>query len=156
MCTVLGRDYDGQTCSIARSLEVVGERWTVLVIRSILLGHTRFDDLLGQLGITRSVLTARLRRLEEEGVIERRAYQTRPERFDYLLTEKGLELWSVVDGLRQWGDRHYSAPAGPPWIIEHVGCGGSPDDHQLCDRCGARLDATTVVARPGPGAPVAA
>jgi DNA-binding HxlR family transcriptional regulator len=154
MEVVLGRDYDGQTCSISRSLEVIGERWTVLVIRSILLGHTRFDDILRDLGVTRSVLTARLRLLEEEGVIERRAYQTRPERFDHLLTEKGLELWPILDGLRRWGDRHYPEAAGPPWVIEHVDCGGEPDDHQLCDRCGARLDSTVVTARPGPGAPV--
>jgi DNA-binding HxlR family transcriptional regulator len=151
---VLGRDYDTQTCSIARSLEVVGERWTVLVLRSILLGHTRFDDIQADLGITRSVLTARLRRLEEEGVIERRAYQTRPERFDHLLTEKGLELWPVIDGLRRWGDRHYPEPAGPPWIIEHVGCGGEPDDHGLCDRCGTPLNPHLVRAHPGPGARV--
>lgn len=149
---MLGRDYDSQVCSISRSLEVIGERWTVLVIRSILFGHTRFDDLQADLDVTRSVLAARLRRLEEEGVVERVAYQTRPERFDYLLTAKGLELWPVLDGLRAWGDKHYPEPGGPPWLIEHRDCGGQPDVHQLCDRCGAPLAADDVTARPGPGA----
>jgi DNA-binding HxlR family transcriptional regulator len=150
---VLGRDYDTQACSIARSLEVVGERWSLLVVRSIMLGHHRFDDILRDLGVTRSVLTARLRRLEEEGVIERRPYQSRPTRYDYLLTEKGLELWPALNALRRWGDRHY-APDGPPALIEHRGCGGEPDDHGLCDRCGDRLDARLIEARviaPHPG-----
>ncbi len=149
---MLGRAYDSQVCSVSRSLEVVGERWTVLIIRSIMLGHTRFDAIQQDLGITRSVLSARLRRLEEEGVIERRAYQERPERFDHLVTEKGLELWPILDGLRRWGDRYYPEPAGVPLLIEHIGCGGQPDDHQLCDRCGAPLDAGLIGARPGPGA----
>lgn len=152
---MLGRDYDDQNCSIARSLEIVGERWTLLVLRSILLGHTRFDDIQRDLGVTRSVLTARLRRLEEEGVIERRAYQARPERFDHLLTEKGLELWPILDDLRRWGDRHYPAPGGPPLIVEHRDCGGGVDGHLMCDRCGAPLGPGDVTARPGPGARVA-
>lgn len=153
---VLGRDYETQTCSIARALEVVGERWSLLVLRSILLGHRRFDDIQRDLDITRSVLTARLRRLEHEGVIERRAYQTRPERFEYLLTEKGLELWPVLNHLRRWGDAHYATSDGPPVVIEHLGCGGEPDEHLLCDRCREPLGPGNTGVRPGPGARAAA
>lgn len=110
---MLARDYETQVCSIARALEVIGERWSLLIVRSILQGHRRFDALQGELGITRSVLTDRLRRLEAEGVLERRPYQTRPERFDYVLTEKGLALWPALNHLMQWGDRYYPEADGP-------------------------------------------
>src|SRR5271157_4700515 len=89
LSAVLKRDYETQVCSVARSLEVVGERWSLLILRSVLLGVNRFDDLLGDLGITRSVLTARLGRLVDEGVLERVPYQDRPPRFEYRATEKG-------------------------------------------------------------------
>ncbi|MFB6564458.1 MULTISPECIES: winged helix-turn-helix transcriptional regulator [unclassified Streptomyces] len=146
---MLARDYETQVCSIARALEVIGERWSLLIVRSVLQGHRRFDALQGELGITRSVLTDRLRRLEAEGVLERHPYQTRPERFDYVLTEKGLALWPALNHLMQWGDRYYPEADGPPVTIEHTGCGGGPDTHQLCDRCGARLDPTNITSRPG-------
>ncbi|MFD9409267.1 winged helix-turn-helix transcriptional regulator [Streptomyces sp. NPDC059989] len=146
---MLARDYETQVCSIARALEVIGERWSLLIVRSVMQGHRRFDALQADLGITRSVLTDRLRRLEGEGVLERRPYQTRPERFDYLLTEKGLALWPALNHLMQWGDRYYPEPDGPPVIVEHVGCGGGPDGHQLCDRCGAPLGPGVITTRSG-------
>ncbi|MFJ6484856.1 MULTISPECIES: winged helix-turn-helix transcriptional regulator [unclassified Streptomyces] len=146
---MLARDYETQVCSIARALEVIGERWSLLIVRSVMQGHRRFDALQGELGITRSVLTDRLRRLEAEGVLERRPYQTRPERFDYVLTAKGLALWPALNHLMQWGDRYYPEVDGPPVVIEHTGCGGGPDTHQLCDRCGARLGPTNITSRPG-------
>ncbi|HEY3613116.1 MAG TPA: helix-turn-helix domain-containing protein, partial [Gaiellales bacterium] len=127
-----------------------------LVLRSILLGHHRFDDIRRDLDVTRSVLSARLRRLEDAGVIERRAYQARPERFEYLLTGKGLELWPVLNHLRRWGDAHYAPPGGPPVVIEHAGCGGEPDGHLLCDRCREPLGPGNTSARPGAGATAAA
>lgn len=148
---VLHREYDTQVCSVARSLEVVGERWTLLLIRSVLLGARRFDDLQAHTGVTRSVLTNRLTRLVDEGVLERRPYQDRPPRFDYVLTEKGLGLWSVIEQLRQWGDQHYPEPAGPPVLIVHRDCGGHPDGHLLCDRCGTPLTVRDVRAEVGPG-----
>lgn len=155
---MLRREYDTQTCSIARSLEVVGERWSLLLVRSVMLGAHRFDDLLVALGATRSVLTARLRLLEAEGVLERRPYSERPPRYEYHLTAKGLELWPVIAHLQQWGDAHYCEPAGPPVVLEHRDCGGHPDAHLRCDRCGADLDGGEVVAHRGPGfrAPTAA
>ena len=89
---MLKRDYEGQNCSIARALEVVGDRWTLLVIRDIGLGHHRFDELLGSLGVASNVLTDRLNRLVAEGVLDRVRYSERPERFEYRLTKKGREL----------------------------------------------------------------
>jgi len=148
---MLKRDYDTQICSIARSLEVVGERWSLLIVRSVLLGVNRFDDLVDDLGIARSVLTARLQRLVDEGVLKRVPYQQRPARYEYRATAKGRELWPVVAHLMRWGDAHYPEPAGVPRIIEHAGCGGQPDDHLLCDRCGEPLTYFDVTARPGPG-----
>jgi DNA-binding HxlR family transcriptional regulator len=147
---MLKRGYDTQVCSIARSLEVVGERWSLLILRSVFMDVHRFDDLLGELGITRSVLTARLTLLVEEGVLERVAYHDRPVRYEYRATAKGRGLWPVLAHLVQWGDAHYAEPAGAPYVLEHIGCGGRPDDHLICDRCGKRLDAMMVVMRPGP------
>ncbi|MFF3453872.1 winged helix-turn-helix transcriptional regulator [Streptomyces sp. NPDC002730] len=136
---MLVRDYDSQVCSIARSLEVVGERWSLLILRSVMAGRRRFDELRDELDIARGVLTARLRRLEEHGVLERRLYQERPDRYEYVPTDKGLDLWPVLNHLLQWGDRYYPDQGGPPVTVTHDGCGGQPDRHQMCDRCGAAL-----------------
>jgi DNA-binding HxlR family transcriptional regulator len=148
---MLGRTYEGQNCSVAKSLELVGERWTMLVVREVFLGNRRFDEIASRLGIARNVLTARLGRLVDEGVLERSRYQERPERFEYRLTEKGIDLWPVIVSLIQFGDRYY-APEGPPMVLRHKVCGGQVDAHRECDRCGARLTARDVVAQPGPGA----
>ena len=146
---MLGRTYDGQNCSVAKSLELVGERWTMLVVREVFLGHRRFDEIAARLGVARNVLTARLARLVDEGVLERVRYQERPERFEYRLTEKGIDLWPVIVSLVQFGDRYY-APDGPPLVMTHKGCGGAVDAHRLCARCGERLTARDVIAQPGP------
>lgn len=152
MEVMLGRDYENQSCSIAGALEVVGERWSLLIVRDVLLGLRRFDELQSHLGIARNVLDSRLRRLVEEGVLERHPYQERPPRYEYLLTDKGLDLWPTLVALMQWGDR-YAAPAGGPAVLlEHRGCGGAIDAHRVCERCGAYVSAREVTARPGPGA----
>jgi DNA-binding HxlR family transcriptional regulator len=148
---MLKADYAGQNCSIARSLELVGERWTLLIVREAFLGTQRFDHFQRRLGIARNVLQTRLERLTEAGILRRERYQERPERFDYKLTEKGLDLWPVIVALLQWGDR-YEAPLGPPVVLEHRDCGGELDDRRRCRRCGAELTATEVRARRGPGA----
>ena len=148
---MLPRTYEGQNCSIARTLELVGERWTMLVIREAFLGRRRFDELAERLGIARNVLTDRLERLVDEGVLEKVRYQERPERFEYRLTEKGVDLWPVLVALLQYGDRHY-APDGPPMVLTHRDCGGALDDRRTCARCGAALRAPDVQAAPGPGA----
>jgi DNA-binding HxlR family transcriptional regulator len=147
---VLKREYETQTCSIARSLEVVGERWSLLILRSVLLGARRFDELLDVLGIPRSVLTERLRRLVDEGVLERRPYQEHPPRHEYRATAKGRDLWPVLAHLMRWGDAHYPDARGVPMVVEHRDCGGRPDAHLLCDRCGEPLHWGSVVVRPGP------
>jgi DNA-binding HxlR family transcriptional regulator len=152
---VLPRTYDGQNCSIARTLELVGERWTMLVLREAFLGRRRFDEYAERLGIARNVLSTRLAHLVEEGVLAKVRYQDRPERFEYRLTEKGLDLWPVLISLLQFGDRHY-APAGPPMVITHRGCGGEMTDRRVCTRCGAELTVADVAAQPGPGAVSAA
>lgn len=149
---VLGNTYDGQACSVARSLELIGERWTVLIIRDAFLGIRRFDDFQRSLGIARNVLQGRLERLVDGGILERVRYQERPERFEYRLTEKGTDLWPVVVALLEWGDR-YAAPEGPPVILEHRGCGGHVNDRRICDECGALLERRDVRARRGPGIP---
>lgn len=149
---MLGNDYKTQTCSIAGALEVVGERWSLLIVRNLFLGLRRFDQIQANLGIARNVLQARLERLIEQGVVERRLYQERPPRYEYRLTEKGIDLWPVVTSLMQWGDRHTPPPGGPAVVIEHRGCGGRVDEHRICQKCGKPLDARDAVARPGPGA----
>jgi DNA-binding HxlR family transcriptional regulator len=105
---MLKRDYEGQNCSIARALEIVGERWTLLIVRDAFLGIRRFQEFQDSLGIARNVLTDRLNRLVDEGILERRRYSERPERFEYHLTPKGRDLHIALAGLRQWGDKHVS------------------------------------------------
>jgi DNA-binding HxlR family transcriptional regulator len=105
---VLKRTYEGQNCSIARALELVGDRWTLLIVRDALLGLHRFDEFQQSLGVARNVLSDRLSRLVSDGLLERSAYSDRPPRFEYRLTEKGRELGVPLLALMQWGDRHIS------------------------------------------------
>ena len=149
---MLHNTYDGQTCSVARALELVGERWTLLILRDAFLGVRRFDDFQRSLGIARNVLNTRLQRLVEAGLLERRRYQERPERFEYRLTEMGIGLWPSIVALMQWGDQYLAGEAGPPLRLEHKGCGGTVNDRRACDRCGADLTARDVIPGPGPGA----
>jgi DNA-binding HxlR family transcriptional regulator len=149
---VLGNDYSSQACSIAGALEVVGERWSLLIVRNVFLGLRRFDQIQQNLGIARNVLQTRLQRLTEQGVLERRQYQQRPPRYEYLLTEKGMDLWPTMVALMQWGDRHAAPAGGAAVLLEHRGCGGRVDEHRVCERCGARLTARQSRALPGPGA----
>jgi DNA-binding HxlR family transcriptional regulator len=142
---MLRRDYSGQHCSIARTLELLGERWTLLVIRDILEGRRRFDQIQSSLGVARNVLASRLARLVEEGILEKRPYGTHPRRHEYFLTEKGLDLWPVLIAMLDWGDRHL-ADGGPPTLITHKHCGGRVDGRGYCERCGKRLSARDAAA----------
>jgi DNA-binding HxlR family transcriptional regulator len=148
---MLPADYTSQNCSIARTLEVIGERWSMLIVREAFLGTRRFDEYRRRLGIARNVLGTRLERLQAAGVLERVPYHERPVRYEYRLTEKGADLWPALVALLQWGDK-YSAPEGPPVVLVHKRCGGGVDDRRRCDRCGAELQARDVRAEPGPGA----
>jgi DNA-binding HxlR family transcriptional regulator len=147
---VLRADYSDQNCSIARTLEFVGERWTIMILREAFLGVHRFEDMQRNLGIARNVLQARLERLVEAEILKRVPYQERPPRSEYRLTAKGVDLWPVLVALLKWGDRH-AAPAGPPVMLEHAGCGGQLDDRRRCDRCGRDLHAWEVSPVRGPG-----
>jgi DNA-binding HxlR family transcriptional regulator len=143
---VLHNTYDSQVCSIARALEVVGERWTLLILRDAFLGVRRFDDFQRSLGIARNVLNTRLQRLVEAGLLERRRYQERPERFEYRLTDMGVDLWPTIVSLMKWGDRYLAGDEGPPVLLRHKGCGGTIDDRRTCESCGALVDAREVEA----------
>ncbi len=148
---MLRHDYPGQICSIAKALEVVGERWTLLIVRDVMNGNRRFGELQSSLGVARNVLSTRLQRLVEEDILERRPYQESPQRYEYFLTEKGLDLWPALIALLAWGDRHSPGPGGPPMLIVHKECGGEINDRGVCERCGEVLHARDARALPGPG-----
>ncbi|HZQ63775.1 MAG TPA: helix-turn-helix domain-containing protein [Gaiellaceae bacterium] len=150
---MLKRDYDGQNCSIARTLEVVGERWTLLIVRDVFLGLRRFDQLQENLGIARNVLTDRLNRLVEEGIVERVPYSERPTRYEYRLTEKGRELRIALTALRQWGDQYLSDK--PPRLLRRRS-DGHPVIAALVPEGTNTLAADEVETVPGPGADEAA
>jgi DNA-binding HxlR family transcriptional regulator len=145
---VLKRDYEGQNCSIARALEVVGERWTLLIVRDAFLGLRRFDEFQESLGIARNVLTDRLNRLVAEGILERVPYSERPERFDYRPTPKGRELNVALAGLRQWGDKHLSEK--PPRVLRRK-ADKKPVIAALVPTGSPVLRADEVESVPGPG-----
>ena len=105
---MLNRDYEGQNSSIARALEIIGERWTLLIVRDAFFGLRRFNQFQESLGIARNVLTDRLNRLVQEGILERIRYSERPERYEYRLTPKGRDLQIVLVALRRWGAKHLS------------------------------------------------
>ncbi len=150
---MLQRNYPDQVCSIARALEVVGERWTLLILRDALLGQTRFEELQESLGIASNTLTNRLKHLTEEGLLERVRDPERPGRPKYVLTAKGRELAPALIVLMKWGDRHYPTPGGPPRLTIHAGCGGSIGPDLRCDRCGNTPGPSEVELPDGPGAP---
>jgi DNA-binding HxlR family transcriptional regulator len=149
---VLNRTYDDQVCSLARALEVVGERWTLLIVRDALLGLCRFEQFSDSLGIARTVLTARLHTLVEHGVFERVRYQEHPERYEYRLTGRGVDLATAVIALMQWGDRHL-APQGPPRLIEHERCGGPVVVGFTCPACATGVDPSELAPRLNPAHP---
>ena len=132
---MLPRTYDTQHCSIAGTLEIVGDRWTVLIMREATRGTTRFADFQQHLGLARTVLCDRLTRLTSEGLLERRRYQEHPERFEYRITDKGVDLWPVLNALMTWGDK-YVMNGQPPVVVRHLDCGGLIDGHRICTACG--------------------
>jgi len=138
-------------CSIAQSLEIIGEWWTLLILRDAFLGIRRFDDFVERLGISRNVLTNRLDTLVDAGVLERRPYDEARGRFDYLLTDKGRALWPVMIALRQWGDEWVLGAGNEPLLLEHRDHGHLTTARMTCDVCGEKLDARSVRAVPGPG-----
>ena len=146
-------DFSEFTCSISRTVDVVGERWTPLIMRDVMLGVTRFDDMQRDLGVARNVLAARLDALVEDGILERRAYQDNPVRHDYVLTEKGRELGTALLALMAWGDRWASGGKGPPVRLRHS-CGEQTDPALPCSCCGEPLRLEELTAEAGPGGSV--
>jgi DNA-binding HxlR family transcriptional regulator len=144
------KSFADMDCSVAQCLEVVGEWWSMLVVRDAFLGVTRFDTFQERLGISRNILQQRLARLVEMGVLRREPYCEHPLRYDYRLTDKGRDLWPVLTAMRQWGDR-YSAPLGPPLVVTHTACGSAVDAVLVCGSCGERVGPRDVVVSGGPG-----
>jgi DNA-binding HxlR family transcriptional regulator len=145
-------DFQAMPCSIARTLAVVGEAWTPLVLRDIVFGLTKFDELQRDLGVATNILTDRLNTLVGHGLLTREPYQRRPLRHRYELTEKGADLLPVLLALMRWGDRWAADPAGPPVTIVHHGCDAVTEPTMTCSECGEPLRAAEVGARGGPGA----
>jgi DNA-binding HxlR family transcriptional regulator len=143
--------FEAMNCSVAQCLEVIGEWWSMLIIRDAFLGVRRFDDFQSRLGISRNILTARLSSLVEAGVLEKVPYQERPLRHEYRLTDKGRDLWPVLTTMREWGDR-WAAPDGAPLELVHDACGEVMYLAHTCRACGEPVDHRSVHARPGPGA----
>ena len=141
------------TCSIARTVEIIGERWTPLILRNVFGGVTRFDAIQEDLGIPRHVLTQRLETLIGHGVLERVAYQDNPPRYDYLPTEKGRGLGPILLAMLAWGDRWTAGEAGPPVLVRHERCGQVAQAVASCSSCGEPLVAEEISLLPGPGLP---
>jgi DNA-binding HxlR family transcriptional regulator len=142
---MLNRDYPTQYCSVASTLEIVGERWTMLILRDVFMGVRRFEDIQRDLGVARNILQARLERMVEHGILVKKPYQERPLRHEYRLTEKGADLWPVLVSLLHWGDKHGIAGERPV-ILQHRGCGGELDDRRRCVTCGADVSVTEALA----------
>jgi DNA-binding HxlR family transcriptional regulator len=141
-------------CSVARSLDAVGEWWSPLIVRDVYLGLRRFDQIQSNLGISRKVLAARLERLVAAGVLAKRTYSERPPRQEYVLTQAGRELVPILLALMAWGDRWTAEPDGPPMHVRHTTCGELTSPHMACNRCGEPVTVEDITLEPGPGARV--
>ncbi|MFF1906117.1 winged helix-turn-helix transcriptional regulator [Kitasatospora sp. NPDC058218] len=147
----LGTDYAQQDCSLARALEVVGERWSLLIVRDAFYGVHRFNDFLAHLDIPRAVLTSRLQALVAAGVLRKEPYQSSPVRHGYVLTSAGRELWQPIYGLAQWGERNAST-GGPRTVFSHAACGTRLDPVGACPLCGGAVAPENITMQPGPSA----
>jgi DNA-binding HxlR family transcriptional regulator len=145
------KSFEEMACSVAQCLELIGEWWTMLVVRDAFMGVRRFDEFQERLGISRNILTQRLSKLVAAGVLSKQPYQDNPPRYDYVLTDKGRDLWPLLTALRQWGDKH-AAPHGPPVQVTHKACGKITQLVLSCEHCGERVTARDMTAQRGPGA----
>jgi DNA-binding HxlR family transcriptional regulator len=144
-------DVSDMPCSVARSLSVLGDRWTLLILRNAFMRMRRFDDFQTSLGMTRHLLASRLKRLVEEGIFERVPYQHLPVRHEYVLTDKGKALHPVLMALANWGDDWMDEGMGPPLLYQHRTCGHVMRPVMVCSECHEPLTARQVKALPGPG-----
>jgi DNA-binding HxlR family transcriptional regulator len=146
-----GVKFSDMTCSIARTLDIVGERWTLLILRESFRGVRRFEDFHRSLGVARNVLTERLQLLVEEGILERRPARENARRLEYRLTPKGFDLYPVLMALREWGDRYKAGEDGVPMLVRHAGCGQDVEVRVYCPDCREPLSARETKSEPGPG-----
>lgn len=144
-------ELDQQPCSVARTLSVIGDRWTLLILRDCFLQVRRFGDFQERLGIARPILADRLQKLVDNFVLTKVAYQERPVRYEYRLTPKGLDLYPVVMAIVHWGDVHMADKKGPPLLHRHKVCGEYFRPVQVCSECGDPLDPRQVTVKVGPG-----
>jgi DNA-binding HxlR family transcriptional regulator len=141
-----------EPCSVARTIGVIGDRWTLLILRECFLRTRRFEAFQSALGITRHLLAERLKKLVRLGVLRRVPYQETPKRHEYILTQKGLDLYPIMMAIVHWGDTHMVDERGRPLLHEHQGCGKTFDPVLVCSECGEPLSAKQVHVHPGPGA----
>ncbi|MFI6317223.1 winged helix-turn-helix transcriptional regulator [Nonomuraea sp. NPDC050556] len=150
---MLGKTYDTQVCSIARSLEVIGERWSLLIVRDALFGGaTRYSDFQRSLGIATNILKTRLDGFVETGIMERHRYSQQPELHEYLLTDKGRALAPALIALTEWGDQ-WATEGEPPILYTHTACGDTITQQTTCATCGQIHEPTEIQAQLGPGMP---
>ncbi|MFD7604092.1 winged helix-turn-helix transcriptional regulator [Streptomyces mirabilis] len=145
----LGKDYATQECSLASALEIVGERWTLLVVRDALYGVRRYNDFLVHLGIPRAVLASRLQALTAEGILEKRRYQESPPRDEYVVTDRGIALWPTLRSLGRWGREHLGE--AQLRYFRHATCGTELGSYGECATCGTVVPVPDVEMVPGPG-----
>jgi DNA-binding HxlR family transcriptional regulator len=145
--------FDGWPCSIARTVDILGDGWTLLVLREVFYGESRFDGFIDSLGIARNTLADRLRRLEGMEMLQRRAYQTEPVRHEYLLTDKGRDFFGVLAAINAWGDRWQTGDEGIPVIMHHTTCGHDTQATVVCSSCNQPLHHENITVRTGPGYP---
>jgi DNA-binding HxlR family transcriptional regulator len=145
-------DYGRMACSIAHTLDVIGEPWSPLILRDVFVGISRFDAIQADLGISRKVLSERLSALVAHGVLAREQYRQRPPRHDYVLTDRGRELVDLLLVMAAWGDRWTAGEVGPPVLYRHHACGEVSHAELRCATCGEPMGATDVDVLPGPGA----
>jgi DNA-binding HxlR family transcriptional regulator len=149
MAADLSHRFEGE--SVGRALELVGERWTLLILREAFFGVQRFGQLARNLNIPRPTLSSRLRTLVDVGLLDRVPYSRDPERHEYRLTDSGRELFGAIVVLMRWGDEHLPNPGGPPIVLRHQTCGESIDPRLICTHCGDEITARNVTPEAGPG-----
>jgi len=146
------KELSDERCSVARTIAVIGDRWTLLILRDCFLRVRRFDAFEARLGITRHVLADRLKKLVAHGVLKKVPYQENPVRYEYRLTQAGLDMYPLLACLRHWGDRYAAGSSGPPLLFRHRDCGHVFDPVVTCSGCGEPIDPRAVDVLPGPGA----
>src|SRR4051812_28027749 len=145
--------FEGWPCSIARTADLLGDGWTLVLLREAFYGETRFDRFIETLGIPRNTLTDRLTRLVEAGMLDKHLYQSEPARHDYVLTEQGSDFFGVLAALNAWGDKWLAGEPGAPVLMHHDRCGQDPRAQVVCAHCREPLSSEHITARPGPGYP---